>query len=103
MNDCSFTNIPQLKSLIHPPTPIDSIEECANCKRRNYIKLIFGVDKEGKVTNWNKNAHKLVGYSSEEVMGQHLVEQFVTPEHRKRVQCVIDQALACVETANFSE
>ena len=34
---------------------------------------IFGVDNEGKVTIWNKNAHKLVGYSSEEVMGQNLV------------------------------
>jgi len=105
LNDCSFTNTPQLKSLIHPPTPIDSIRECANCKRRNYHvnALIFGVDKEGKVTNWNKNAHKLVGYSSEEVMGQNLVEQFITPEHRKRVQGVIDQALAGEETANFGE
>jgi len=44
-----------------------------------------------------------VGYSSEEVMGQNLVEQFITPEHRARVQGVIDQALAGEETANFGE
>jgi len=41
------------------------------------------------------------GYSSEEVMGQNLVEQFITPEHRARVQSVIDQALVGDETANF--
>ena len=77
-------------------------------QEREYSKLIdsanapiFGVDTLGKVTIWNKNAHKLVGYSSEEVMGQNLVEQFITPEHRARVQSVIDQALAGEETANF--
>ena len=57
----------------------------------------------GRVTIWNKNAHKLVGYTSEEVMGQKLVEQFITPEHRARVQSVIDEALAGKETANFGE
>ena len=36
-------------------------------------------------------------------MGQNLVEQFITPEHRARVQGVIDQALAGEETANFGE
>ncbi|KAL7532463.1 LOW QUALITY PROTEIN: hypothetical protein ACHAXR_004642, partial [Thalassiosira sp. AJA248-18] len=77
-------------------------------QEREYSKLIdsanapiFGVDNLGKVTIWNKNAHKLVGYSSEEVMGQNLVEQFITPEHRARVQSVIDQALEGEETANF--
>jgi len=34
-------------------------------------------------------------------MGQNLVEQFITPEHRARVQSVIDQALVGDETANF--
>ena len=77
-------------------------------QEREYSKLIdsanapiFGVDTLGKVTIWNKNAAKLVGYSSEEVMGQNLVEQFITPEHRARVQSVIDQALVGEETANF--
>ena len=77
-------------------------------QEREYSKLIdsanapiFGVNTLGKVTIWNKNAHKLVGYSSEEVMGQNLVEQFITQEHRARVQSVIDQALAGEETANF--
>jgi len=77
-------------------------------QEREYSKLIdsanapiFGVDNEGKVTIWNQCAVKSVGYSSEEVMGKNLVQQFITPEHRARVQSVIDQALAGEETANF--
>eukprot|EP00956_Cyclotella_meneghiniana_P011801 scaffold16582_cov75-Cyclotella_meneghiniana.AAC.5 len=79
-------------------------------QEREYSKLIdtanapiFGVDTTGRVNVWNQNAHKLVGYAPEEVMGQNLVEQFITPEHRARVQSVIDEALAGEETANFEE
>ena len=77
-------------------------------QEREYSKLIdsanapiFGVDNEGKVTIWNQCAVKSVGYSSEEVMGKNLVQEFITPEHRFRVQSVIDQALSGGETANF--
>ena len=77
-------------------------------QEREYSKLIdsanapiFGVDTHGKVTIWNKNAQKLVGYPSREVMGRNLVEHFITPEYRARVQSVIDQALEGEETANF--
>ena len=34
-------------------------------------------------------------------MGHSLVQEFITPEHRIRVQGVIDQALRGEETANF--
>ncbi len=77
-------------------------------QEREYSKLIdsanapiFGVDNKGNVTIWNQCAVKLVGYSTDEVMGQSLVQEFITPEHRARVQSVIDQALAGDETANF--
>ena len=77
-------------------------------QEREYSKLIdtanapiFGVDTQGKVTVWNQCAIRLVGYSSEEVMGHSLVQEFITPEHRSRVQGVLDQALAGDETANF--
>jgi len=77
-------------------------------QEREYSKLIdtanapiFGVDTQGKVTIWNQCAMRLVGYSTEEVMGRSLVQEFITPEHRARVQGVLDQALAGDETANF--
>ena len=50
---------------------------------------------------WNKNAHKLVGYAPEEVMGKILVKEFITDEFKTAVQAVLDQALHGEETANF--
>ena len=50
---------------------------------------------------WNKNAHKLVGYTPEEVMGKNLVREFITDEFKTAVQAVLDQALHGEETANF--
>jgi len=77
-------------------------------QEREYSKLIdsanapiFGVDNKGKVNIWNQCAVKLVGYTTEEVMGQSLVREFITPQHRARVQSVIDRALAGDETTNF--
>jgi len=77
-------------------------------QEREYSKLIdtanapiFGVDTQGKVNVWNQCAMRLVGYSAEEVMGHSLVEEFITPNHRSRVQGVLYQALSGDETANF--
>ena len=53
------------------------------------------------VNVWNKNAHKLVGYTPEEVMGKNLVKEFITDEFKTAVQAVLDQALHGEETANF--
>ena len=38
---------------------------------------------------------------TEEVMGQHLVEEFITQDYKTAVQAVLDQALRGEETANF--
>ena len=62
---------------------------------------IFGVDLDGKVTVWNKCAADVTSFSSGEVMGQHLVQQFISKEYRKSVQEVLDLALKGEETANF--
>ena len=53
------------------------------------------------VNVWNKNAHKLVGYTPEEVMGKNLVREFITDEFKTAMQAVLDQALHGEETANF--
>ena len=60
------------------------------------------VPSPSKAVNvWNKNAHKLVGYPPEEVMGKNLVREFITDEFKTAVQTVLDQALHGEETANF--
>jgi PAS domain S-box-containing protein len=43
----------------------------------------------------------LVMYSTKEVMGKILVEEFVTDKSKTTVQAVLDQALHCKENANF--
>jgi PAS domain S-box-containing protein len=44
---------------------------------------------------------QLVGYSTEEVMGKNLVQDFISTEYSAAVQSVLDMALAGKETANF--
>jgi PAS domain S-box-containing protein len=77
-------------------------------QEREYSKLIdsanapiFGVDTMGCVNVWNICARKLVGYSTEEVMGHSLVQEFITKDYQASVQAVLDRALDGVETANF--
>jgi len=44
---------------------------------------------------------RLIGYSTEEVMGRSLVQEFITDDFKIAVQAVLDQALAGDETDNF--
>ena len=46
---------------------------------------------------------RLIGYSTEEVMGRSLVQDFITEDFKKPVQAVLDQALAGDETDNFGK
>ena len=40
-------------------------------------------------------------YTSKEVMGKNLVEEYITPEYQEAVQRVLNEALGGNETANF--
>ncbi|CEG36971.1 hybrid signal transduction histidine [Plasmopara halstedii] len=62
---------------------------------------IFGVDKEGCVNIWNKKAAEIMQYSNDEVVGENLVEKFITEDYREAVGAVLSKALGGVETANF--
>ena len=77
-------------------------------KEQEYSRLIdtanapiFGIDLNGLVNVWNRNASKLTGFASEEVMGRNLVNEFITEDYKERVQDVFTKALNCEETANF--
>ena len=37
---------------------------------------IFGIDKDGKVNEWNQTAARITKYSKKEVMGNHLVKTY---------------------------
>jgi len=62
---------------------------------------IFGVDTNGCVTEWNRCAADLSGYSKEETMGWKLVEEFITEEYKDKVQAVLTQAQNNIEATNF--
>uniref|UniRef100_A0AAV1UC33 histidine kinase n=1 Tax=Peronospora matthiolae TaxID=2874970 RepID=A0AAV1UC33_9STRA len=62
---------------------------------------IFGVDANMCVNIWNRKAAQITNYSIEEVLGENLVETFISPEFRPIVAEVLSQALKGVETANF--
>ncbi|TDH66675.1 hypothetical protein CCR75_008747 [Bremia lactucae] len=62
---------------------------------------IFGVDKEGCVNIWNKKAAEIMQYSNDEVVGENLVEKFITEDYREAVGAVLSRALDGIETANF--
>jgi PAS domain S-box-containing protein len=42
---------------------------------------IFSMDADGRVTTWNAGAERVLGYSEEEVLGQHF-SKFFTPQDR---------------------
>merc|ERR1711965_858987 len=64
---------------------------------------IFGIDKDGRVNEWNRKAAQIVGYSKEEVMGQELVEKYITPEFQESVRSVLHDALNGRQTDNYGE
>eukprot|EP00931_Biecheleriopsis_adriatica_P080436 TRINITY_DN5377_c0_g1_i8.p1 TRINITY_DN5377_c0_g1~~TRINITY_DN5377_c0_g1_i8.p1 ORF type:complete len:257 (-),score=61.52 TRINITY_DN5377_c0_g1_i8:29-799(-) len=62
---------------------------------------IFGVDLNGLVTEWNRKAAEISGFTKEETMGRSLVQNFIQPENRRSVSDVLNNALNGKETANF--
>ena len=47
---------------------------------------IVGLDRQGRVFEWNREAEALFGVSKAHAMGQNYIEKFVTPAHRKRMR-----------------
>eukprot|EP00927_Polykrikos_kofoidii_P021762 TRINITY_DN20509_c0_g1_i3.p1 TRINITY_DN20509_c0_g1~~TRINITY_DN20509_c0_g1_i3.p1 ORF type:complete len:2831 (-),score=586.96 TRINITY_DN20509_c0_g1_i3:233-7462(-) len=62
---------------------------------------IFGVDLKGMVTEWNRKAVDMLGYTKEETIGTHLVEKFILPQHKVSVNQILQQAMRGEETANY--
>eukprot|EP00928_Gymnodinium_smaydae_P004211 TRINITY_DN11461_c0_g1_i3.p1 TRINITY_DN11461_c0_g1~~TRINITY_DN11461_c0_g1_i3.p1 ORF type:complete len:1936 (+),score=506.74 TRINITY_DN11461_c0_g1_i3:44-5809(+) len=62
---------------------------------------IFGIDTDGKVTEWNAKASSLLGFSKEDTIGMPFLANFITEEYRDAIAAVLDDALIGKETANF--
>lgn len=62
---------------------------------------IFGIDVDGRVNEWNRCTQEITGYSKEETFDESLVDQYIAPSMRQRVQEVLDRALQGYETSNY--
>ncbi|KAK3279432.1 hypothetical protein CYMTET_12687 [Cymbomonas tetramitiformis] len=62
---------------------------------------IFGIDKHGRVNEWNNKAAEITFYTKEEVMGRDLVQDFITAEYKKEVSTVFENALRGQGATNF--
>lgn len=62
---------------------------------------IFGVDMLGRITDWNQEAERILGWSKTEVAGKSLLETFITEEFKEEVAQVLCKALHGNETMNF--
>ena len=59
------------------------------------------MDKHGLVNIWNKKAAEITQYTQSDVMGENLVEEFITNDYKEAVGYVLQKALNGTETANF--
>lgn len=62
---------------------------------------IVGLDREGRVFEWNREAETLYGVSRDEAIGQPYVNAFVTDRHRDEMQHGISEILAGRPLRNF--
>ena len=63
--------------------------------------LIFGIDINGNVNEWNQKAAEITSYTKAEVLGNPFVETYITKDYKQSVQTVLDNALSGQETANY--
>lgn len=62
---------------------------------------IVGLDREGRVFEWNREAEALFGISRDEAIGRPYVETFVTERHRETIQAGIGRILGGSPLRNY--
>lgn len=62
--------------------------------------LIFGIDINGQINEWNQAAERITGYSKAEVMGHDLTDVFINQDYKASVKEALDRALTGEETAS---
>jgi len=62
---------------------------------------IFGIDLAGKINEWNRKAEDITGLSRHAVLGDNLVDKYITDDRKEEVRKVLSQTLGGVETSNY--
>jgi PAS domain S-box-containing protein len=63
--------------------------------------VIVGLDREGRVFEWNREAEALYGVPRDEAIGRHYVDAFVTERHQVEMRAGISEILAGRPLRNF--
>jgi len=79
----------------------DKILKSEQLENRTTNVLIFGIDADGRVNEWNQTAERITHYSKDEVMDRDLVKNFITDEYKESVKQVLDKALTGEQTDNY--
>lgn len=62
---------------------------------------IFGIDLQGRISEWNRKVAGLTGFSKEEVLHRELVAELIAEDYRASVQAVLTRALQGKQTDNY--
>lgn len=62
---------------------------------------IMGIDRKGRINEWNRKASMITGFGKEEVFGHQLISEFIAMDYKAAVKEVLNNALRGMETANF--
>ncbi len=97
--------ISMLKTEIDERKEAESKLDSAVEELRNLIQTanapIFGIDRHGRITEWNQKAEKITGHKFSEIKGKKLLEEFISSDHVESVSEILDKALNGLETENF--
>ena len=63
--------------------------------------LIFCIDANGLINEWNQTAAKITGFKKEEVLGKDLVLGFITGDYQASVKDVLNNAIQGIESSNY--
>ncbi|MEM6360267.1 MAG: PAS domain S-box protein [Bacteroidota bacterium] len=62
---------------------------------------IFGIDWEGKISEWNRFTSQITGYSKEEVVDTSLVDRFIPDSHKELVKALFKGVLRGQGAVNY--
>jgi len=63
--------------------------------------LIFSIDTDGCINDWNQAISDIMGYSKDDVIGHHLINEYITDAYKAPFKSILDQALVGKGTTNY--
>jgi two-component system, LuxR family, sensor kinase FixL len=82
-----FSSIWSVAILVYARRKSESARQASENKLRTVIDTaldaVVSMDHQGKITEWNKQAEAIFGWSRQEAMGRELAELIIPPEYRQ--------------------